>query len=115
MPTLARWHSTWTGLGVAPPADGVHAALIARYGEPHRRYHTVPASRGVLRAARRGAHAGRARPEIELALWFHDAVYDTHRSDSEAQSAALARAKASAPDCRLPSWRHRRVDSGDTA
>ncbi len=37
MSTLARWRSTWMGLGAAPPADEVHAGLIARYQEPHRR------------------------------------------------------------------------------
>ena len=93
MPTLARWRSTWTGLGVTPPADEVHAGLIARYEEPHRRYHTVQhldecfARLDDARALAEHIH------EVELALWFHDAVYDTRRSDNEAQSAALARAE----------------------
>ena len=93
MPNLARWRSTWTGLGVLPPADGVHAALIARYEEPHRRYHTVQhldecfARLDDARALAEHIH------EVELALWFHDAVYDTRRPDNEAQSAALARAE----------------------
>ena len=28
--------------------------------------------------------------EIEIAFWFHDAIYDTHRNDNEEKSAALA-------------------------
>ena len=93
MPTLARWHSTWTGLGVAPPVDSVHAALVARYGEPHRSYHTVQHLDECF-ARLDEAHAPAEHAlEVELALWFHDAIYDTHRSDNEAQSAVLARAE----------------------
>jgi predicted metal-dependent HD superfamily phosphohydrolase len=93
MLTLARWRSTWMGLGGTSPADEVHAGLIARYDEPHRHYHTVQhldecfARLDDARALAEHIH------EVELALWFHDAVYDTRRSDNEAQSAALARAE----------------------
>ena len=93
MPTLARWHSTWTELGVDPPADGVHAALIARYDEPHRRYHTVQHLDECFARLDEARSSAQHVHEVELALWFHDAVYDTHRADNEAKSAALARAE----------------------
>lgn len=92
MPSLARWQSTWAGLGVAPPADGVHAALIARYEEPHRRYHTVQHLDECFAGLDDARDLAEHLHEVELAVWFHDAVYDPHRSDNEAQSAALARA-----------------------
>lgn len=61
------------------------------YGEPHRHYHAlahVEALRGWLGHWRALAHAPRL---IEAAIWFHDAVYDTHRDDNEPRSAELAR------------------------
>jgi len=91
MPTLARWRTTWTGLGATPPPDEVHARLIARYAEPHRHYHTVQHLDECFARLDDAAVTVEHRYEVELALWFHDAVYDTHRPDNEAQSAALAR------------------------
>ena len=32
-----------------------------------------------------------AAPELQLAAWFHDAIYSPHRHDNELRSAALAR------------------------
>ena len=82
-----------------------HAALIARYEEPHRRYHTVQHLDECF-ARLDDAHAlAEHIHEVELALWFHDAVYDPRRPDNEAQSAALPVRKAWAPGCRRRSWR----------
>ena len=85
----ARWRALWAG---EPAAASVYADLRARYGEAHRAYHTPAHVAGCL------AWLDQARPllarprEAELALWFHDAVYDPRRADNEAQSAALAAA-----------------------
>lgn len=71
-------------------ADEVAEELERRYAEPHRSYHTmdhIESSLAWLDWAYGQAH----RPaEVELALWFHDAVYDATRHDNEERSAELA-------------------------
>ncbi|WP_018658150.1 HD domain-containing protein [Actinomadura flavalba] len=65
--------------------------LDARYGEPHRRYHTRAHLVAVLDLVDElAAHAADA-DTVRLAAWFHDAVYDPERADNEERSARLAR------------------------
>jgi predicted metal-dependent HD superfamily phosphohydrolase len=86
---LERWRETWELAGAPPPA-GAFDDLFARYAEPHRAYHDL----GHVLSCLRHAADVRARltspAEVELALWYHDAVYDPHRGDNEAASARLA-------------------------
>ena len=65
-------------------------ALLARWTEPHRRYHNLDHLRAVLDVV--DAWAGHADdPDlVRLAAFFHDAVYDPYRSDNEENSADLA-------------------------
>ncbi len=83
-PWLARWDQTLTG------RPDLAVDLLTRYDEPWRRYHDLDHLRDVLD----GVTALRAEAAnltaIELAAWFHDAVYDVHRHDNEEQSARLA-------------------------
>ena len=92
--TLEQWRATWRTLGVGDADAGEFASLLARYDEPHRAYHTrrhLEECFGHWDAVRGEAE----RPgEVELALWFHDAVYDPRRDDNEARSAELAHAAA---------------------
>ena len=60
--------------------------LKARYAEPHRRYHTLEHIEHCLREF--DPRQAREPEAVELAIWFHDAVYDTRRSDNEERSAA---------------------------
>ena len=72
----------------------MHANLLERYREPQRHYHTVQHLDECFERWPE-VRAQSAHPaEVELALWFHDAIYDTHRQDNEALSAALALAAA---------------------
>jgi len=84
------WHDAWRALRLPAP-DGVLPALLARWAEPHRKYHTPQHLRECLAlfAAQRdlAVHPG----EVAVALWFHDAIYDTARHDNEAASADWAR------------------------
>lgn len=69
-----------------------HAALVNHYTQPERAYHNLQHVAEVLEQA--AAAAGQLKPEewsqLALAIWFHDAIYDTHATDNEAVSARLA-------------------------
>lgn len=71
--------------------DARRAGLRARYAEPHRAYHGqahVDALLGGL-AGLGGVVTDPAA--VELAIWYHDAIYDPAARDNEARSADLLR------------------------
>ncbi len=71
-----------------PPATA--AALLARWREPHRRHHDERHLTEVLAAIGSLAGPDDDTEAVELAAWFHDAVY-AGRPDDEERSADLAR------------------------
>jgi predicted metal-dependent HD superfamily phosphohydrolase len=71
------------------PADNVFAALAARYAEPVRRYHTIEHIADCLAELDRAGAVGDPAA-TEMALWWHDAVYDPAAPDNERRSAELA-------------------------
>ncbi len=81
------------------------AGLRRRYAEPHRAYHTQAHVDAMLRGLR--AEAGRIThaDAVELAIWYHDAIYDPAATDNEARSAALLRTEmAGLADPALIGW-----------
>jgi len=90
MSETADWDRAWQALGLAPPAD-LLSALNARYAESHRAYHTLQHLTECFEQLGPVAALSERLPEIQLALWFHDAVYDTRAQDNEQQSADWAR------------------------
>jgi len=84
-----RWRAAWIDLG-ARPRDALHAELVARYAEPGRFYHTSQHLGECFAAFDAAAHLAERPAEIVVALWFHDAVYDTRAQDNEEQSARWA-------------------------
>jgi predicted metal-dependent HD superfamily phosphohydrolase len=68
-------------------------ALRQAYSEPHRRYHTLEHIADCLaQLSEVEGLSGEERHVLELAIWWHDAVYDPTRADNEERSAELARA-----------------------
>jgi predicted metal-dependent HD superfamily phosphohydrolase len=95
MDTADRWAAFAAGIGAgAGPAAAVYDDLARRHGGPDRHYHTLAHVADCL-AELDGSPGLCDRPDaVELALWFHDAVYDPRAGDNEARSAALLRAAA---------------------
>jgi predicted metal-dependent HD superfamily phosphohydrolase len=84
-----RWDESWNSLGAVPP-EGLFIDLLARYSEPHRFYHTLQHLEECFDALQTAESLATCLAEVELALWFHDAIYDTHAKDNEIRSANWA-------------------------
>jgi predicted metal-dependent HD superfamily phosphohydrolase len=82
-----RWLAAWRGLGAKPPV-GLLVDLIARYAEPGRFYHTLQHLGECFAALDCALHLAERPSELELAIWFHDAIHDTRALDNEERSAA---------------------------
>ncbi|MGP3933924.1 HD domain-containing protein [Nonomuraea sp. KM88] len=94
----------WTVLAGGSPASlATGAELVARWSEPHRRYHTLGHLAAVLAAAGRLAGDADDPAAVLLAAWFHDAVYDGRPGWDEERSAQLAQSRL--PRCGVPAGR----------
>jgi predicted metal-dependent HD superfamily phosphohydrolase len=93
MPTLNRWQHTWQALGVleATIPTQLYNGLIAKYNEAHRHYHTQQHLTECLEKFAELRQFATNSAEIELALWFHDAIYEPLRHDNEQLSAEWAK------------------------
>lgn len=85
-----RWRETWSLVGAPAPLEPL-ANTVARYAEPHRAYHDLTHILECL------GHASAVRPllrdvgSVELAIWFHDVIYDPRAGDNEERSASFAK------------------------
>ncbi|MDO8622469.1 MAG: metal-dependent phosphohydrolase [bacterium] len=88
-----RWITFWWMLRHPHDPRPVLQDLGQRYGELHRRYHTLDHIAACLRELDSiREHLDFAQLLfVEGAIWFHDAVYDPTQHDNEERSAELAR------------------------
>ena len=91
MTSLQRWQSAWRQLGASSASENLYHQLVACYSEPHRKYHTIQHLNECLTHFESVSALADHGGEVELALWFHDAIYDTTKKDNEKRSAEWAR------------------------
>jgi predicted metal-dependent HD superfamily phosphohydrolase len=93
----ARWCSLLDRLGVgAGAAAPTFAELVRAYSGSGRHYHTLDHIAALLHLLDQHGEGLADRSAVELAIFFHDAVYVPTRSDNELESAALARERLTA-------------------
>jgi len=85
------WQRAWAALGATPEA-GLFERLVACYNEPHRSYHTLQHLAECIERLAVSLETAEQPGEVEVALWFHDAIYAVRRHDNEQQSANWAKA-----------------------
>ena len=87
---VRSWQRAWSGLGASGDGLAVRDALLAAWDEPQRRYHTLRHLRDCLALLEPQLALAEHPAEVEIAVWFHDAVYDTKAQDNEVRSAQRA-------------------------
>ncbi|WP_022822023.1 HD domain-containing protein [Hymenobacter norwichensis] len=86
-----HWHQLTTPLlADAARRDAMLHHLTAAYTASGRHYHNLRHVEVLLNAVQQQADAVQDMPVVQLAVWFHDAVYNALRDDNETRSAELA-------------------------
>lgn len=83
------WRFAWAALGLVPP-QGLMQRLTQAWAEPQRHYHALQHLGECLAHAEAVRSLAQQPGEVEIALWFHDAIYDPRGKDNEARSADWA-------------------------
>lgn len=90
-PGPERWQRLCQGLGTNGDPTVWYDILTRAYAEPQRHYHNQQHIADCLAEYDTARYVGEQAQNVELALWFHDAVYDPRAADNEERSAALAK------------------------
>jgi len=85
----SRFEHTWRA-ACGPDKEAPWDALKEAYRNPSRHYHTFDHVLDCFQVLDASACLPQSPVTFELALWFHDAVYDTHAKTNEVDSADLA-------------------------
>lgn len=93
---LTSWLRCWRSLGASGEGIPLMQKLTVAYAEPQRSYHTIQHLNECLALLEPHLELAEHPAEVEIALWFHDAVYDVQATDNEAKSALWAETELNA-------------------
>jgi len=85
-----RLAELWQRIGAESTSDSAFKMLDVLYSDKNRFYHTWDHIKNCLDEFSAARHLAVHPNEVEFALWFHDAIYDTRAKDNEEQSALMA-------------------------
>lgn len=84
------FHHCWQALDAEGDETDVFQRLMTAYQEPQRHCHTLAHLSECMALFDDHRHLAAQPAEVEMALWFHDAVCDVKAHDNEARSARWA-------------------------
>lgn len=90
-PGHEKWSRLWRAVGCRGDSRPGYEHLARNYSEPQRHYHNFRHIAECLEMFDSARQLAEQPLAVEMAIWFHDAVYDPRAPDNEEQSAALAR------------------------
>ena len=85
-----RWLTLMASLTWATN-EKTYRALCRAYNEPHRAYHTQAHIEALLHHLDQVKEYAEDAIALEIAIWFHDAIYNIFSSKNEARSAQWAK------------------------
>lgn len=88
----AKYLDLLASLGIAHDSAGSFGVLVSRYSEPHRKYHDLSHIQDCLAKFDSMRDLTENVVAVELAIWFHDIVYDPLSRTNEEDSAETFRA-----------------------
>ena len=85
-----RWNALWNSIGAKGNPSEAYHELLSLYGEPSRTYHNFVHIAHLLREVDSARKIIENPDHVEMALWYHDAVYQSRLPGNEEKSAELA-------------------------
>jgi predicted metal-dependent HD superfamily phosphohydrolase len=87
-----RWEAVWQELRAHTIPEKSFEDLVRAYSAPDHFYHTLAHIEDCLSIFDQTMFITVHPEEVELAIWFHDVVYNPKRDDNEQKSAEWAKA-----------------------
>ncbi|MBU1127262.1 MAG: hypothetical protein ABIH88_00100 [Patescibacteria group bacterium] len=84
-----KWLSLLKRQKTTKNSENIYKDLLLRYKESHRRYHNLSHLKECFVEFEKVAHLLKNPDSVEMAIWYHDAIYNPKKQDNEEKSAML--------------------------